>query len=168
MVDQSWQVAVFKRLKVLLEVCLCGLGAGADRVRVVLECCSCGGELEEVRAGFLLSANSKSVSHITANDQKAYAIWPPSVDLRVVLRLCIVSLPFGVELTVCNRLHDTRNGHSSSIEHTALHRLLAHRVTSVSWSQCFASPQDTGIRCQSSNSDTDMVVDLDQLLLVRC
>lgn len=81
---------------------------------------------------------SPSITHVLPDDEEADTIWPPSVDLRVVLRLCVSAhlLPrwpwVHLIRTVGNGLHDARDGNGTAVEHAALHRLLAHRVAAVS------------------------------------
>lgn len=84
-----------------------------------------------------------------------------------MLRLCL-SAGFELLRTVRDSLHDTPDRHGAAVQHAALHRLLAHCVASVSGVGGDSLPQHTGVACQPSDSDTDVVVDLDQLLLVGC
>jgi hypothetical protein len=83
--------------------------------------------------------------------------------------------------TVGNGLDDTRGRDRATVEHAALHGLLAHRVAATlararvllcllstfPQSGDCDSPQHTRIRRQARNGNTNVVVNTDQLLLVR-
>lgn len=79
----------------------------------------------------------KWIAYILTDNEESYSVRPSTVLLRVGLRFCVVSaessstyrrrqLP---ELTVCDTLHNTRNGDRSTIEHLGRHGLLAHEIT---------------------------------------
>lgn len=79
--------------------------------------------------------------------------------------------------TVGNGLHNTRSGDGAAVQHAALHRLLAHRIAVASVKDTsyhlhtalghLYSPQNTRIRRQARDGNTDVIVNADKLLLVR-
>jgi len=105
------------------------------------------------------SGSKKSCTHITTNDQESNTIRPPSVLLRVVLR------------SVRNTLNGTPDRDRSTVQHLGLHCLLPHKVANgqlVILPRASSLPKNTSIRSKTSNGDTDVVIDTDELLLIRC
>lgn len=85
-------LTILKAFKVLLQVRLCALTPGADRVGIVLEGGTRRGKLEKMRAGFLDLISTVPYwlyhplpTHILTDDEEANTVWSLSVHLRVVL-----------------------------------------------------------------------------------